>query len=51
MLGKLKNITYHGKNRTYNLWNANLFALPNACRTVGLVRVCGISKLSLVPSI
>ena len=46
----LKNMPGHGGNRTYELWNTS----PMLCQlsyTVRSVRVCDISKLSLVPSI
>ena len=46
----LKNMPYHGGNRTYDLWNTStmLCQLSYAVRSV---RVCDISELSLVPSI
>ena len=46
----LKNITDHGGNRTYDLWNTSpmLCELSYAVRSV---RVCDISELSLVPSL
>ena len=46
----LKNMPGHGGNRTYDLWNTS----PMLCQlsyAVRSVRVCDISKLSLVPSI
>ena len=46
----LKNMPGHGGIRTYDLWNTSpmLYQLSYAVRSV---RVCGISELSLVPSI
>ena len=46
----LKNMSAHGGNLTYDLWNTS----PMLCQlsyVVRSVRVCDISELSLVPSI
>ena len=46
----LKNMSGHGGNRTYDLWNAS----PMLCQlsyAVRSVQVCDISEQDLVPSI
>ena len=47
---KLKNMHDYGGSRTYDLWNASLM-LWQLSYTARSVRVCDITKLSLVPSI
>ena len=48
----LKNMPGHGGNRTYDLWNTSPMAmLCQLSYAIKSVRVCDISKLSLVPSI
>ena len=46
----LKNMSDHGGNRTYDLWNTS----PMLCQlsyAVWSVRVCDISEQNLVPSV
>ena len=48
--GRLKSLPDHGGNRTRDLWDTS----PMLCQLsyeAKSVRVCGISELSLVPSI